>query len=301
MNRTLVTVLGTLVVLGYAVSASAAPAIKVDCNKGGSINATLAHLAQAGNTRDITIVVNGTCKENITITAFDHLLLKGGDQGSALQDANGNAVVLVLNSYDVALQGFTISGGSGVNCARGSYCTLNANTVQGASDSGVRVVGSRALLTSNNILHNGGGGIRAEFGASLATDSNSISNNNAGIEVTNGSTLNARSDKIWSNYVGLSAFNGAEVELQAVNISGNQQDGVWIEANSTVLFDSPANVVTGNGSTGVSINDNSFAGFNFGNANNTVSGNGQGDVVCFGLFSATRGAGTVGGTTNCPN
>jgi len=57
MNRALVTVFSTLFVLGFVVSASAAPAIKVDCTKGGSISATLAQLAQTGNARDITIVV----------------------------------------------------------------------------------------------------------------------------------------------------------------------------------------------------------------------------------------------------
>jgi len=113
--------------------------------------------------------------------------------------------------------------------------------------------------------------------------------------------LTATSDNVSSNYLGLSAFNGAVARLTTVNISGTQQDGVWIEANSTVLFDAPGNVVTGNGSAGASINDNSFAGFNFGNANNRVSGNGQGDVVCYGHFSAAQGAGTVGGSTNCPN
>ena len=80
MKRTLVTVLSMVVVLGLAVSASAAPAIRVDCNKGGSISSTLAHLAQTGNTRGITVVVKGICKENITISGFDHLVLKGADQ-----------------------------------------------------------------------------------------------------------------------------------------------------------------------------------------------------------------------------
>jgi len=94
-------------------SRMAPPAIKVDCNTVASISATLAHLAQIGSTRDITVVVNGTCKENITISGFDHLVLKSFGQGTTLQDAsNGSNTVAILSSfYDVTLEGFIINGG----------------------------------------------------------------------------------------------------------------------------------------------------------------------------------------------
>ena len=183
MKRTLLATLSTLLAIGSAISASAAPAIKVDCNRGGSISATLAHLAQIGSARGITILVSGTCNENITISGFDHLMLKAGPQGATLQDSSGGnaAVVFIVNSYDVMLQGFAVSGVQlGVNCAQATFCTLNSNTVQGAGNAGVIVIGSRALLTNNNISHNGGDGTRAQFGGSVETSGNSISNNGGG-------------------------------------------------------------------------------------------------------------------------
>ncbi len=84
-----------------------------------------------------------------------------------------------------------------------------------------------------------------------------------------------------------------------LTISDNNGDGVWLEAGSTASFEQSitGNVITGNGGNGVSVNDLSFAGFS---GTNNVSGNlTQPDVACFPQYSATRGAGTVGGTTNC--
>jgi hypothetical protein len=64
-----------VVVLAAASTMYAAP-IRVDCGRGGSINDTLASLTSAGNTRGITIFVTGACRENIAISAFDHLTLQ---------------------------------------------------------------------------------------------------------------------------------------------------------------------------------------------------------------------------------
>ena len=55
-----------LVVICLATSTvfAAAP-IRVDCGRGGSINATLADLTKSGNTRGITIFVIGTCRVSV--------------------------------------------------------------------------------------------------------------------------------------------------------------------------------------------------------------------------------------------
>ena len=48
-----------LLVLFVALPSAHAPSIRVDCNRGGSINGALASLASAGNTRGLTILVTG--------------------------------------------------------------------------------------------------------------------------------------------------------------------------------------------------------------------------------------------------
>jgi hypothetical protein len=302
MKRTPFTVLSSLVVLCFAVSAWAAAPIKVDCNKEGSINKTLARLAQSGNTRGVTLSVTGTCNENITITGFDHLVLQGTPTATIQDASNGTApVVSIGSSYDVTLRGFTINGGSqGVNCGGASVCSLNSNTIQQSAGLGVRIGRSTAFLTSNNILNNATQGIIVLNGGNLSTDSNTISNNGGvGIFVTDHGYLQAAGDTIQSNAVGIRAANNSDVRPIGVTVTNNHAEGVRLESGSTASFGNTGNVVSGNGGNGVSINDLSFA--SFGSADN-VSGNlAQPDVACYPQYSATRGAGTVGGTTNCPN
>jgi hypothetical protein len=298
MKRTLFTVLSSLVVLCFAVSAWAAPPIRVDCNKEGSINKTLARLVQSGNTRDVTISVTGTCKENITITGFDHLVLQG-IPGSTIQDASNGSktVVAVWSSNDVTLQGFAINGGStGVWCG-GSLCKLSSNTIQQSAGSGVSVESTNLYLWSNNILNSVGSGVDAESGSNVVTSSNTISGNFRGFTIFAGSNLTASGDTIrQNNEAGIVLVHKSFMRATNVTFNNNKADGVYLEAGSTAYF-SGGDVVTGNGINGVSINDLSLAEFV---GTNTVSGNTiSPDVACFGQFPGAVGAATVGGTTNC--
>lgn len=279
--------------------------LKVDCNKKGSIGATLAHLSQTGNTRGVTISVTGTCKENITIGGFDHLVIQGSP-GATLQDAsNGTAaVVRVFSSFDVLLQNFTINGGAyGVLAAGVQDLTVSLSTIQQAAFDAVILEGATAGVRDSNILNNGFAGLRAENGSQLNSDSNTISNNVREGLVSSSSHLIVRGGRIEGNAVGVDVFGGSQVRVADVTISGNASDGLRLESGSTALFRSvdTGSVITGNGGNGVAIHDLSFGSFGTSVMDN-VSGNlTQPDVACYPQFSATRGAATVGGTTNCPN
>ena len=303
MKRTLVPILSTVVVLCFAVFASASPAIKVDCNKRGSIGATLAHLAQTGSTRGITIMVSGTCKENISISRFDRLVLQASPRATLQDASNGNApVVTIVSSNDVTLQGFTIDGGLvGVACWYFSFCTLNDNTIQQSSSEGVFFGRSEGLLQDNTIANNAGAGIVGNA-SKLQTYGNTISNNGLSGLILNSSNLTATSDTIKSNAIlGIRLASNSVALAFDLTLNGNSAAGVRLESGSTASLEqvNTGNVITGNGGQGVSVNDLSFAGFV---GTNTVNGNlAQPDVVCNPQYSATQGAGTVGGTTNCPN
>ena len=239
MKRTLVTVLSTLVVLCFAASAWATAPIKVDCNKEGSINKTLVRLVQSGNTRGVTISVTGTCKENITITGFDHLVLQGAPTATLQDASNGNdPVVGIYSSYDVTLQDFNITGGAyGVGCFGDSRCILIRDTEQGAGADGVILEGSSAVLQDSNLLNNGLAGVRVENGSKSSTISNTISNNGTeGIVVSGSSYLNTRGNTIIGNSVGIHAFAGSGARTHGDTISGNLSDGVLLESGSTASF-----------------------------------------------------------------
>jgi len=302
MKRTILRVLSTWIVLGIAVAAWAAAPIRVDCNKGGSISATLAGLVQSGNTRGITIFVTGTCKENITIGAFDHLVLQGLPIATLQDTSNGTApVITVFSSFDVLIAGLTINGGAfGVNCIQYSYCFLYGSTIQQSGGYGVRFGRSNGVLQNNRILNHAAGGLGLINGSKAVSTSDTISGNGGpGVMVVSGSNLTAQSDIIQNNTLGIRATQDSVVRATDVTITGNSSDGVRLESSSTASFEQgdTGNVITGNGGNGVSVKDLAFAGFV--NANN-VSGNlTQPDVACYPQFSATRGAGTIGGTTNC--
>ena len=300
MKRTLFTALGSLVVLCFAVSAWAAAPIKVNCDKDGSINKTLARLAQSGNTRGVTISVTGTCKENISIGGFDHLVLQGAPTATLQDASNGNSPTVGISfSIDVTLQNFTINGGSqGVDCGGSSVCILTLNTIQQSVGTGVRVSRSTAYLASNNILNHAAQGIFVVNEGNISMTSNLISNNGAaGISVNYGSYVQAAGDTIQGNSIGIRALNRSIVRAGDLVVSNNGSNGVQLESGST-WAPGGGNMITGNGGNGVAVNDLSFAGFSGDNVSGNVS---QPDVACYPQFSATRGAGTVGGTTNCPN
>jgi hypothetical protein len=300
--RTLGITLSLLVVsLGATTTMHAAP-IRVDCNRGGSINSTLASLISAGNTRGITILVTGTCRENLLIYPFDHLTLQGAPIATIEDASNGTQpTVAVFSSYDVNLVGFTIIGGDpAVVCNSNSSCTLYLSRIQGAGD-GVIFANSRGRVISTIVTNNTGRGIVAVNGASVATGSNTVSGNgSAGVVVNSKSNLTATSDIIQNNAAdGVRVLQGSVLRAFDLTITGNNADGVRVEQASTASFEQQAggNRITGNSGNGVSLGDLSFAQFN---DTNNVSGNlGQPDVACYPQYSATRGAGTVGGTTDC--
>jgi hypothetical protein len=300
MKRTFLTVLSTLVVLCFAVSAWAAAPIRVDCGKGDTISATLAHLTQAGNTRGVTIFVKGTCKENITIGAFDHLVIQGAPIATIQDASNGTAVVVfVFSSYDVILQNLTINGGAGgVNCIGDSYCTLSFNTIQQSAGNGVRLARSHGFLQNNNILNNAGSGVLLVNNSNVASFSDQITNNSGtGIAVSNGSYLTDSADTIQNNGIGIRVQNNSVVRADTMTISNNRSDGVRLESGAAASFQG-ADVITANAGNGVAVHDLAFASF-FG-GDDSVSGNlTQPDVACYPQFSATRGAGEVSGATNC--
>ena len=290
-----------LVVLLLVTSTVYAAPIRVDCGRGGSISRTLAGLVQSGNTRGVTIFVTGTCKENIVIGAFDHLTLQALPIATLQDASNGNSpVVEIFNSNDVTLVGFAINGGSsGINCDIASYCTLYLNRIQQSGD-GMRFGSSHGLVLSNNISNNTNRGIAVVNGASVSTGSNTVSGNGgAGMVVGYGSNLTAGPDIIQNNAIGIRVIQNSVLRATDLTITGNSGDGVLlVQASTAVLQQSiTGSVVTGNGGNGVSVNDLSFAEFD---GTNNVSGNlTQPDVACNPQYSATRGSGTVGGTTNC--
>jgi len=275
----------------------------VNCDKGEKINKLLNTIAKAGTQPPVTINVSGTCKESVLIQNFNQLTLITKTGAVIIGPSkNVNAAVTIANSSYVTLQGFLIQKGVyGVGCLGDSVCNLTGLTVESATYEGVRFARSEGFLIGNVFQNNGGRGLNVVNGSRvLASGGTSQGNGDAGVAAVSGSNLTLQYATIQNNAGdGVRALLGSSVRLFDDTITGNGGNGISLiaQSNGSLEQDVTGNLVTGNAGNGVFLRDLSFA--RFVSANN-VSGNlAQPDVVCLPQFPATRGAGTVGGTTNC--
>lgn len=295
--------------------ATAAPSLRVNCNAGQTISREIARLTAMGPAGPNKILVSGTCNENVTINGMANLTLEGDPSATINGNANGNGVALfVTESQNITVNNFTING-FGVYCAASS-CLLNNDTVQNSGGNGVAVGVSASMILNNSTVQNNAGAgmaIRVDGNATLA-GSTVQGNAGAGVTLQAGGVLTVTLQSqgfIITGPAGTTIQNNGQdgiladvnstVRIQlGANITGNARDGIRLEGGSKAILSSLD--VTGNTGHGVRIGDLSFAEFV---GQNTVTGNNLGagkplDVVCDPQNSATRGIGTLSGTTtNC--
>lgn len=282
--------------------------IKVNCDKKGSIGATLAHLSQTGNTRGVTILVSGTCKENIGITGFDHLVI-AGSLGSSVQDAmNGSGIVFDVADSRVTFQSLRIQGGFfDVHCYKSAVCNFSGNDITEATWNGILLDHADANFDGDTIEHNAGFGMvvwNSRVSLRNFTVRNTIPNSvlpGDGIDANYGSTMTVEQVTVTDN-------QGAGINLVAsilmnrpwagaFQVSRNAGGGIWVTEQSTGGVGGAT--VTNNGNGGVIITGNSEADFWNGG---TFTGNQNSDVYCGALngVAASPQSATIG-VTNCPN
>jgi len=251
-----------------------------------------------------TILVSGSCQENITIQSLDNLTLTA-QNGASITDASGGSldVIDIFDSHRLSLNGFSINGGAnGVVCADASLCRLSGNTVQTSSGYGVIVASSHATLNGDKMQNNAARGLSIINGGYVDATGVTVQGSFDGIVLNTRGTVTLSNSTITGNQNrGVLAVTSSTVRLIGTNVTANGGDGVSLQQSSQAKFDSlfAINTVTNNGGAGVSVDDLSFAFFA---PTSVVTGNvGGTDVVCNPQFSATRGALTNigGGRTNC--
>jgi hypothetical protein len=134
--------------LFMAASTVKATTLHVNCGgKAGltTIGTALKALQYSEGHAPSTINVSGACHENVVIQSLDRVTLNAIN-GASVSDASGGSldVILIQDSRDVSVNGFTIYAGSGPNangidCSEYSLCRLSGNVVQGAGNGGVAV------------------------------------------------------------------------------------------------------------------------------------------------------------------
>jgi hypothetical protein len=269
-----------------------------------SIGAAIKALKSAPSLAPATILVSGACRENLVIDGLDRITLTAVN-GASINDASGGKldVLVVSDSRDVSITGFTINAGAdGISGANGIYCTdvsvcrLSANVIQGAADGYGFLLALEAVGRLNgDILQGNGAGIGVFTTSKVQGESFTARGNGNGIEVIRGeATLN---NCTIENNNGDGAFvkGGALLNVNSCSASRNGSTGVEVASASYVRLGTAS--ITGNGGNGVVVGDLSMVDLQGSNVSGNLS---TPDVSCHPQYSATRGAGGIGGgTTNC--
>lgn len=208
---------------------------------GSNPGQTLQHFLNELNPGD-TLIVSGTCKENVVIGEGHRNLIIDG-QGTATIDGSGNSTLPAMHvrGRNITIKGFKIIGGRhGVIFNRGGTGTVDTNEIWGANTHGVATFdNSFARIVENTIRNNGANGIcvcehsSAEIG-----------------------------------------FRGDFATQSSPNfVRNNTSNGILV--NDTSYAEIESNIVSGNGGAGIAVNENSSAriGFQSGVTGTFASGN----------------------------
>lgn len=175
--------------------------VRVDCNDGESINRAI---RRSNLSEKLTIVVRGTCVENVVIDRDWVTLQPSKWGGGSIEAADETKDTIRITGRHVTVQDFdgaSISGGSnGILVTDGAAASILRNTI---TDNGVGVVvdgASSALLEGNQIDSNAEIGVLVTNGSNARFFENDVdSNDGAGGLVNNGSSANLLGDNSFSN------------------------------------------------------------------------------------------------------
>lgn len=232
--------------------------VRVDCNDGESINRAI---RRSNLSEKLTIVVRGTCVENVVIDR-DWVTLQpskwGG--GSIEADSGGTSTwaVAVFGAQNVTIQDFdSIDAAGGIFAiliSNGSAATIRNNTIHGASFQGLGIFRTSSAVAEDNWIHDNSQGIGVQGSSFAETKHNTITSN---------------------TFAGVVVVQSSHVQSSDNDVSGNSSFGVLVEGGSSLKLS--GGTITGNG-TGVSVLWNSFAEFR--PARTTINGNLNYGIVC---------------------
>jgi hypothetical protein len=228
-----------IAVLFLLASVANAVTFTVDCTKPAPWGKVSTYLKMLNPQGPNTLKINGTCHENIVIKGFDRLSLIA-KPGAVLEDgSNGQAAVIdIVDSTHVVIQGFVIEGGSpGVMCEDASLCRFNANVFENSAWRGVFIWQSEANFSGDTIQDAGDVGLAVASGSRAFIYALTVQRS-----ASTGIQLN-----------GDSFIEGGRMVVQ-----NNGGDGITINAHSNLNLS--GSTVTGNAWNGLDLDGHSAAG-----------------------------------------
>ena len=273
---------GSLVVLGVLSLSTLSPGAAgqapnqgwatVDCDKepAGALQRAIER-ATPGE----TIVVSGTCRENVLVPPTkDQLTIDGG--GSGVIDAPDLAVnaLQVRGPRAVTVRALTVRGGrAGIDVSRGATAVIDGNTIEATGRNGI-TLGSFATanIFNNTIQDNASAGILVTGSAfgfiGFATADDAVASPNVirrngthGISLTLSSSARIAGNTISDNVRhGINVERASQATISDNLLDANGQHGIRVTENSVVnlgsdtgagLFDAPNRTTVNNTLRGI--------------------------------------------------
>ncbi len=220
--------------------------LKVDCDAGEKIQQKIA-LAKPGD----TVLVSGTCSENVVIPSEVVRITLDGQGKAVIQAPGTTADAIFIRGKDITVKGFTLTGGrDGIHlsgAAAGASAIIDGNTIQRTGRYGIHVdCGSVARIVNNRIENIPTVGIDitensyARIGflvpARPEPGPNTIGNNGShGIAVSRASSAWIANNTIANNKgSGVFVNRNSQVDVVGNTINGNGGDGITASHNSGV-------------------------------------------------------------------
>ena len=261
--------------------------VTVDCASGDTIAKAL---MRGDDRKSLTILVSGTCSENVVINRSD-IKLAAGAPGATVSGPDATLDTIRVTGSRVTIDGITVTAGRNGITADGAAGLIVQNAlvqgtgrtgiayVHGASGivdtvvvqnntvrDGIAIESAYAAVINSQVSHNGrhGIGVFDSGGARIGVDN---AGNAAGNVIT-GNTVNGI-HVVFSS----SAFIG----MNQISANGNPT-GSGINLSSASADIVGGNTITGNNGTGINLRSSSavIGDANFGLTTiNTISGNGN--------------------------
>lgn len=247
MNKTAILV-GTgkaalLAGLCFSALLANAATVSVDCDAGNTIMAALGSVKPGD-----TVLVSGTCKEQVTIAPEVVRITLDGQKKTTIQHPGGPAAsphALYNRGKEIIIKGFTVTGGlDGIHLSGPASALIDGNVVVKNTGRGIHIdKGSVARILNTTVEQSGGIGIDVT-GASYAyigvfiprvpaLAPNTIRNNGGpGINIE-------RTSGAW---------------IVGNTISNNKESGIAVHRNSQA--DVIANVINANGGDAITVSHN---------------------------------------------
>ena len=239
-KRSMHVVITLMAVVFFSIPSTHAATLSVDCDAGQSVNGALAK-AQPGD----TVLVSGTCKEQVSIAPELVRITLDGQKKAIIQHPGGAAPsphALYNRGKEIIIKGFTVTGGlDGIHLSGPASAVIDGNVVVNNKGRGVHVdKGSIARILNTTIEQSGVVGINitgtsyAYIGVFIprvpALSPNTIRNNaGPGINIE-------RSSGAW---------------IVGNTIASNKASGVVIDRNSHA--DVIGNTINANGGDGINV------------------------------------------------